>query len=317
MSRPKVSIIVLSYNQRNTIGRALDSILRQRCSFPYEIIIGDDASTDGTRAICEEYAARYHDIIRLMPAAPNKGVVDNYFDCLLECRGQYISDCAGDDEWGDIDRMQLQTEYLDAHPEDIAVISDWIIDIGGKRTNTSDMEAYSSIRKRVAGYEMLRTIFVLDNGFIFISAMTFRRKPLVEAYSRNPNNLRRREWGCEDTPVACALAAAGAYGYLPLTASVYYHVDGSVSRRKNLWEEFDFTLGMVSCDLDLCSIYGVEQQEIASKLIPLVRYVVGLAFKLHKKESTARLMQFMEDFKLRLPLVSRIKLLLLRLLLYK
>lgn len=311
MSRPKVSVIVLCYNQQHTIGRALDSILRQECSFPYEILIGDDASTDGTRAVCEEYAVRYPDIIRLMPAAPNKGVVDNYFDTLLECRGEYISDCAGDDEWGDIDRMQRQADYLDAHPEDVAVISDWITDCGGKRTNTADLENYRPIRRRVPGHEMLRTIFVLDNGFIFISAMTFRREPLVDAYRRNPRNLRRREWGCEDTPVACALAAAGSYGYLPLTASIYYHVDGSVSRRKDLRAEFDFALGMVSCDLDLCRIYGVEQREIASKLIPLVRYAVGLAFKLRKKDSVTRLMRFMEDFKLRLPFVSRVKLFLL------
>ena len=86
-----VSVIVLAYNQQDSIARTLDSILMQKCRLPIEIVVGDDASTDGTRAVCEDYARRYPDIVRLMPAAPNKGMVDNYFDCMLACRGKYIA----------------------------------------------------------------------------------------------------------------------------------------------------------------------------------------------------------------------------------
>jgi glycosyltransferase involved in cell wall biosynthesis len=80
-----VSVIVVTYNQHDSIARTLDSILMQKCRLPIEIVVGDDASTDSTRAVCEDYVRRYPHIVRLMPAAPNKGVVDNYFDCLLAC----------------------------------------------------------------------------------------------------------------------------------------------------------------------------------------------------------------------------------------
>ncbi len=80
---PLVSIIVTTYNQEKTIGRTLDSILCQECQFDFEIVIGEDGSTDSTRQVCEQYVLRNPTIVKLMPQAPNKGIVDNYFDCLL------------------------------------------------------------------------------------------------------------------------------------------------------------------------------------------------------------------------------------------
>lgn len=62
---PKVSVIVLTYNQEKLIGRTLDSIIAQECDFPFEIIVGEDCSTDGTLTVCREYEARYPGIIRL------------------------------------------------------------------------------------------------------------------------------------------------------------------------------------------------------------------------------------------------------------
>ena len=81
-----ISVIVITYNEEKTIARTLDSILMQKCSLPIEIVIGEDNSTDGTRAVCEDYARRFPSIIRLMDKAPNKGLVDNFFDanCLTK-----------------------------------------------------------------------------------------------------------------------------------------------------------------------------------------------------------------------------------------
>lgn len=90
---PKVSVIVLTYNQEKLIGRTLDSILAQKCDFPFEIIVGEDCSTDGTLAVCRDYEARHPDKIRLFANNPNKGLLDNYYDCILLARGEYLADC--------------------------------------------------------------------------------------------------------------------------------------------------------------------------------------------------------------------------------
>lgn len=120
---PLVSVIVLAYNQEATVAQTLDCIIGQERSFPIEIIIGEDASQDGTRAVCEEYAARYP-YIGLMAAAPNKGILRNYLDCLAECRGRYVAGCAGDDFWHDPLKLKKQTDFLEANPDYGVVHSD-------------------------------------------------------------------------------------------------------------------------------------------------------------------------------------------------
>ncbi|MDE7136270.1 MAG: HAD-IIB family hydrolase, partial [Muribaculaceae bacterium] len=121
---PVVSVLIITYNQHDTISRAIDSVLEQETDYPYEILIGDDGSTDGTRRICEEYASRYPNLIRLMPEAPNKGMLRNYFDTLAAARGKYIADCAGDDCWCDPRKIDMMTEILEKNPDVTAVFSD-------------------------------------------------------------------------------------------------------------------------------------------------------------------------------------------------
>ena len=109
-----ISVIVCAYNQEGTIARTLDSILRQQCHLPVEIILGEDCSTDHTLDVCRQYAERYPESIRLMANAQNKGIIDNYFDCLLAAQGQYIADCAGDDEWSDPEKLEKELRIMEA-----------------------------------------------------------------------------------------------------------------------------------------------------------------------------------------------------------
>lgn len=115
--QPKVSVVVCTYNQEKTIARTLDSILAQNGNYSYEIILGEDGSKDGTRAVCENYAEKHPDIIKLMPAAPNKGMMRNWRDCLAECKGEYIMACAGDDWWHNPDKIKIQIEFMDHNPD--------------------------------------------------------------------------------------------------------------------------------------------------------------------------------------------------------
>lgn len=122
----KVSVIVLTYNQEHIIGRTIESILAQKTDFIFEIIIGEDASpSDNTRAVCEAYTQKYSNIIRLMPKAPNKGLLKNYMDCVKECRGKYIASCAGDDWWHNPDKLQMQVEFLEANTDYGVVYTDF------------------------------------------------------------------------------------------------------------------------------------------------------------------------------------------------
>ena len=115
-NKPKVSILIISYNHEQYIAQTLDSVLMQKTDFPFEIVIGDDASPDKTRNICEDYAQKYPHIIRVLPTPQNLGVVPNYIRTLAACRGQYIAHLDGDDYWIDDEKLQKQVNRLDADP---------------------------------------------------------------------------------------------------------------------------------------------------------------------------------------------------------
>lgn len=116
-----VSISCITYNHEKYIAEALDSFLRQDTDFEYEILIHDDASTDGTRGIIEAYAARYGDVIRPIFQEENqyqRGVTNpsGVFN-FPRARGKYIAMCEGDDFWIDIRKLRTQAAYMEAHPE--------------------------------------------------------------------------------------------------------------------------------------------------------------------------------------------------------
>ena len=117
---PKLSICCITYNHAKFIRQALDGFMMQKTNFPFEIIIHDDASTDGTADIIREYEQKYPEIIRPTYQTQNqwsKGVNILKTFVYPKIQGQYVALCEGDDYWTDENKLQKQVDYLDAHPE--------------------------------------------------------------------------------------------------------------------------------------------------------------------------------------------------------
>lgn len=120
-----ISVIIVTFNQEATVGRAIDSVLAQDFAGEMEIVIGDDCSTDGTGRVCREYAERYPDKIRYVRRERNIGLSANYFDCIRRCSGRYIADCAGDDHWVLREKLTLQHALMEREPEVALVHTAW------------------------------------------------------------------------------------------------------------------------------------------------------------------------------------------------
>jgi glycosyltransferase involved in cell wall biosynthesis len=125
MSTPLVSVMVITYMHEKNIAECLDSILGQKTNFDFEIVIGEDSSTDNTRIICKEYAEKYLDKIRLhLRDRKQTSVFDkngNFYKSLngiftlKSCRGKYIAICEGDDYWTDENKLQEQYDLLESN----------------------------------------------------------------------------------------------------------------------------------------------------------------------------------------------------------
>jgi glycosyltransferase involved in cell wall biosynthesis len=113
-----VSVFMLTYNQEHCIEQTIESILMQKTNFSYQLVIGEDCSTDSTRLICEKYVRDYGCKIKLLPSPDkNIGLIANYMRTIKQCDGKYIAICDGDDYWIDEYKLQKQVDFLNKNPD--------------------------------------------------------------------------------------------------------------------------------------------------------------------------------------------------------
>lgn len=117
----KVSVCVITYNHVNYIGQCLESILNQKTNFTFEIIVADDASTDGTAQVVKKYASKHPDIIKPIFHEKNVGVYKNYKNAHSKAIGTYVAHCDGDDYWYE-DKLEKQVRVMDS---DNSIVQCW------------------------------------------------------------------------------------------------------------------------------------------------------------------------------------------------
>ena len=150
----KVSVLCATYNHEEYLRQTLDSFLNQKTDFPFEVLVNDDASTDNTGDIIREYAAKYPEVIR--PFYQKENLYSrriNLYDVVFfpACRGEYIAVCEGDDYWNDPEKLQLQVDWLDAHPEYSACVHNSI----GRFTDQPDKVLFAQDGDRDIPFEQV------------------------------------------------------------------------------------------------------------------------------------------------------------------
>lgn len=179
-----LSITIITFNQEHFIKKTLDSVLNQEVDFPYEIIIGDDASTDSTPKIIMEYVDKYPEIIKPIIRKKNIGHTANYIETTKLCVGKYIAHIDGDDLMLP-GKLQKQVDYLDTHPQcSIVHHPVYLIDFDGE-----------VIKKSNLSESTIGTIndLILKDRIINSSNM-FRRSSLDEHFYNMKKDLLLHDW---------------------------------------------------------------------------------------------------------------------------
>lgn len=141
-----VSIICTAYNQEKYIRNTLDGFLMQKTDFQYEIIVHDDASTDGTAAVIMEYANQYPDIIIPICQTENQysqGVPFIFEHIIPKTNGKYIAYCEGDDYWFEPLKLQWQYDFMESHSDYIACGHNVVMIEDDNSLMTKDSPLYS------------------------------------------------------------------------------------------------------------------------------------------------------------------------------
>jgi glycosyltransferase involved in cell wall biosynthesis len=116
-TEPLVSVAMIAYNVEKYIEEAIESVLMQKTDFLVELVIGEDCSTDNTRAIVVKYQNKYPDVIRVLLPEKNQGLTPNSVVTQNACKGKYIALLDGDDFWTDEIKLQKQVHFLETHNE--------------------------------------------------------------------------------------------------------------------------------------------------------------------------------------------------------
>ncbi len=225
---PVVSVCIQTYQHCDYISQALESVLEQKCDFPFEILLGEDGSTDGTRETCIEYAKKYPDVIRLfLNDRSNVIHIDgyptgrwNFLNNMKHANSKYIALLSGDDYWQASDKLQQQIDVLDKNNEysmcfhDVSVLYD-----------DKSSESFPNF----PGNTEIKLEELFDQWFIPTCSMVFR------------NCIRFPEWFTDvasgDIALHFLLAEQGKFYYLKKNMGVYRKHAGGVSSTHNHYKK--------------------------------------------------------------------------------
>lgn len=214
------SVAVITYNQEKYIAQTLDSILFQEHDYTYEIIVGEDCSSDGTRKVVEDYVRKYPDIIKPLYNDSNKGLIKNYFNVLEHCHGEFVMQCAGDDYWLP-GKVKAQIEFMRTHP-DVGLC------YGNINVLHVDTGVFSPFKSK--GYTTFEGL--IQDPCIPAVSVCFKRN-FLEKYCSDINPLNR-SWLMEDYPMWLWFSLHSIIVFFPTVLAVYREFQESLSHTSDI-----------------------------------------------------------------------------------
>ncbi|AJI46797.1 glycosyltransferase [Francisella philomiragia] len=252
-NQPMVSICCTAYNQEKYIEEALKSFLLQETSFPFEIIISDDCSTDRTTEILRRYAKQYPNIIRLIYQEKNKyseGALPIRDFILPEVKGKYIALCEGDDYWTDSTKLQQQVDFLEQNIEFMGCGHNTRFLINGELTDRLFVD--SNNKKDSYIFEDF-----IDSAYLHTTSLVFRydskHKDQIDEYLAKYSSVKRN-----DVYMLLVFSKFGSIKYIDRIMSVYRMNDGGIWSGAN--EQAQLIMFLHGC-IDFSYIFGDEYKD--------------------------------------------------------
>lgn len=254
----KVSVCITTYNLEKYIEQTLNSILSQKTSFDFEILVGDDCSTDGTKEILLVYKEKYPDRIKLHLQQKNVGVNRNDFDLIYLAQGEYIAWCDGDDYWIDQYKLEKQVQFLDENPRYSCVHTLWkdFYEQSGVFHDV-DFEQYAWEQELTGQLYIERLLLQGHSGFRFSSIM-FRKKIVIDALNQDPIILIGVDHLQNDFAIFCLLVYV-APPFLMREKTVVYRIRSeSLSITNSYYKRYKYCLKSLNLTIYLLRKYNIS-----------------------------------------------------------
>jgi glycosyltransferase involved in cell wall biosynthesis len=275
--KPVVSVLILTYNHFNYIEQAIKSVLDQKTNFDFEILIGDDCSTDGTCELVDSFISKYPNFIKAIRSEHNVGALRNEKRLMEASSGKYIAFLEGDDYWTDSLKLKKQVEFLEANPDYGLVHGD---------VN----HYYQETNKTIGSYN--KTINIkIPNGYIFdelikpgahlIKTMTtLFRKELIVMYF-NYDIAISRNWKLTDMGIWLDIAMNSKVYYFNEVFATYRLIKESATRSKNPKIKNDFHVSIYELKKYYLNKYKKESHLVDLIEVEHYRIMIRDAFNLN------------------------------------
>jgi glycosyltransferase involved in cell wall biosynthesis len=261
MSEPLVSVKMLTYNHAPYIAQAIEGVLMQKTSFRFELVIGEDCSTDGTREIVYDYAKRYPNIIRVITSDENVGAKKNSLRTDEACIGKYIAWCEGDDFWLRDDKLQMQVDYLEEHKEVGLAHGEinWLNLFEGTM-----IEKYHESKKTVNAKQVgdLTYDILLGRYLVRTCTVCMRKDLYQKVKDGNPEIFKTERFLLGDTPLWLEMSKISGFHYIDVTLAAYRKHKGGVSGLHDSFKYVDFEISV----LDML-VYYIEKFQYTDKVL--------------------------------------------------
>ncbi len=253
---PRVSIQMITYNHRPYIATAIESVLAQKTDFPFQLVIGEDCSTDGTREIVLDYATRRPDVVRMVTSERNVGIQRNAARTGRACYGTYIAWCEGDDYWHRDDKLQIQVDYLESHPGCGLVHSDH-----DRYFDDSELVIESYFRTTKNAPSEHQNLFRPWKGHHVLTCTAMARKALVDRILEAEDFYSCCDYvGATDRPLFIELSMVAGVHYIDGSLATYRVRRDSASRQTDLRKAHVFSASLNACCLYLARKYGAKRE---------------------------------------------------------
>ena len=215
---PTVSVLMIVYNQESYLAEAIGSIVSQRCPFPFELVIGDDASADGSLQIALDYQRRFPSIVRVLHGGDNLGMNGNSRRVRSAARGDLLAWCEGDDYWCDNRKLAMQEAVLRADDSVGAVHTDWArsqFQWGRWRVDWG-RTSHRGVPRQLLSGDLLPTF---HNPLILRTCTLLFRRSIADQVDRSVFGQRDYDFG--DAVTALFITAGHRVAHVPATMAVY------------------------------------------------------------------------------------------------
>lgn len=218
----KLSVIICTYNREKELKRALECVFGQKTSFGFEVIVGNDCSTDGTLALLASFKEKYPDSLVVNTLEKNSGVGTNWAKAVMLARGEYIAFLDDDDYWTDSNRMQIMVDYLEAHQDvNLLFTNSYSINKTGKMNLVVYPDNYPDLHEMWRGKQ----------NCISLNVMMVRKSLMDECI--NLDDYVKYRFPIQDWNTIILLLRKAKCAYLDMPSCVFSYTSGSLSRPKS------------------------------------------------------------------------------------